>query len=559
MIMKKLIYFLFFILFFASCESFLEVEPETEFTNDNFWKSESNMESFSYGLYEVFLGYGTGSFFGGDHFFTVNNDDVIALDQRLELDYPTTIPATTSGTNWTWGDIRKANVLIEGAASSDVAQTVKDKYMAIGRFFRAYLYWEKVKRYGDVPYYDKPINSDDKEALYAPRTPQVEVVNKIVEDLDFAIANLGTAANKVKITKWTALALKSRICLNAATTFKYHNISGADVNKLLNASVDASSQLMAGGFSLSSSYVNLFSSEDLGANSEVILMKKYNENLKHSIASFIFHEPFCGFSYSSVSSFLMADGKPIKYDGATHPNYTEWEFKTDQTINTSNNSIKTNVGIARGRDKRMGNIIDTTRLVTLFSKGIPMYSPVKYVTYDLVNNKPTQGVIATTDAPIFRLGEVLLNYAEAKAELGTLNQSDLDKSINLLRSRAGVAPLNVAIGFNADDRDTEVNALLWEIRRERRVELMLEPFRKWDLLRWAKGKYYDNESAYYGVKVDPGVVFGTGIVVNKTADGYLYAQKTSDRRTIWNNRKYYEPIPADQIVLNPKLTQNPGW
>ncbi|HHH55149.1 MAG TPA: hypothetical protein ENK91_15915, partial [Bacteroidetes bacterium] len=306
--MKRITYLLALVLIFTSCEEYLNVEPETEFTDANFWKSESNLESFSYGLYPNFKGYGSGGFFGGDHFYSVNNDDVIALDQRLELDFPTTVPATTSGTNWSWAQIRKANVLIEGASNSaDLAQAVKDKYVAIGRFFRAYLYWEKVKRYGDVPYYDKPINSDDVDALYAPRTPQTEVVDKIVEDLDFAIANLSDDGTKVKVTKWTALALKSRICLAAATTFKYHNVSGADVNKLLNASVDASNQLMESGkFSLHPNYSELFSSEDLTSNSEVILVKIYNENMKHAIPSFIFHEPFFGFSYSAASSFLMA-------------------------------------------------------------------------------------------------------------------------------------------------------------------------------------------------------------------------------------------------------------
>lgn len=544
---------------FASCNDFLDVEPETEFTNANFWTSESNLESFSFGLYDAFKGYGNGGFFGGDHFFLVNNDDVIALDQRLELDFPTSVPATPSGTNWTWDDIRKANVLIEGTTNAPLAEPVKNKYIGIGRMFRALLYWDKVQRYGDVPFYDKPINSTDEDALYAPRDSRVEVVNKILADLDFAIANLDDGTSKVEVTKWTALALKSRICLAAATTFKYHNVAGADVNKLLNESVDASSQLMNGPFSLSSDYAGLFVSEDLSSNPEVILMKKYNENMRHSIHSFIFHEPFFGFSHSAVAAFLMSDGKPISYNGAAHPGYTEWAFNTTDTINTAQNSIATNVGISAGRDRRMSVIIDTSRLVTLFSKGIPMFSPIKYATYDLVTNQPTQGVQATTDAPIFRLGEVLLNFAEAKAELGNITQIDLDNSINLLRDRAGVAHLTMDVGFTADDRDPSVDPLLWEIRRERRVELMLEPFRKWDLVRWAKGEYYDADDSFYGVKVDPAVVFDPSITVLKTPDGHLYAQAPGDRRTPWNDRKYLEPIPADQMVLNPKLTQNPGW
>ena len=560
--MKKIIYLFTILMVFiavSGCKDYLEVEPETEFTNDNFWTSESNLESFSYGLYENFKGYGNGGFFGGDHFFSVNNDDVMALDQRLELDFPTTVPATVSGSHWGWSNIRKANVLIFQTQKASLDATIQDKYIGVGRFFRALLYWDKVRRYGDVPFYDEPVDPDDERALFAARLSSVDVVNNIVADLDFAIAHLPDSYDKVKVTKWTALALKSRVCLSAATTFKYHNVAGADVNKLLNESVAASTELMNANFSLSDNYSALFYSEDLSANPEVILLKKYNENMKHPIPSFIFQEPFFGFSNSAVSSFLMADGKPIHYDGSAHPGYTEWTFNTTDTITTADNAIQVNVGIASGRDGRMSQIIDTTRLVAPFSKGIPMFSPIKYAGYDLTVNAPKQGVEATTDAPIFRLGEVLLNFAEAKAELGSITQADLDNSINLLRARAGVAPLSMSVGFDADDRDSNVDALLWEIRRERRVELMLEPFRKWDLLRWANGSYYDADNSFYGVKVAPTVPFASGITVLKDAEGHIYTQEPGDRRTPWDDRKYLEPIPADQLTLNKNLTQNPGW
>jgi len=558
--MKKIIVIIF-VLFFTSCgKDFLDIQPETNFTDDNFWTSESNLEAFSYGLYNNFKGYGMGSFFGGDHFFSVNNDDVMPLTDRIEVDFPTTVPATPSGTDWDWSDIRKANILIAGANKASVDEKTKNKYIAIGRFFRAYLYWEKVRTFGDVPYYDKPIDSDDQEALFKARDSRVDVVDKIVEDLDFAIANLGDANDKLHVTKWTALALKSRICLAAGTTFKYHNIDATKATTLIQASYDASKELMESGmFQLADNYSDLFASEDLSGNPEVILMKVYNENLRHSIMSFIFHEPFFGFSYSAVSSFLMADGKPIKYDGITHPGYTEWVFSTSDSIKTSYTEYPVSVKITEGRDKRMAQIIDTTRLIFPFNKGIPLYSPVKYVNYDLVKNRPTQGVQATTDAPIFRYGEVLLNYAEAAFELGTISQGDLDKSINLLRARAGVADLTMNVGFDATDRDPTVDPLLWEIRRERRIELMLEPFRKFDLIRWKKGEYYDKDEDFYGVKIDPSLKFESSITVLKTSDGYVYTQAQSDRRTPWNDRKYLYPIPADQLTLNPKLTQNPGW
>ncbi len=277
-------------------------------------------------------------------------------------------------------------------------------------------------------------------------------MDNIVADLNYAIANLDEVDDKVHVNKWTALALKSRICLAAATTFEYHNVAGSNPTPLYQASYDASKELMdKGPYSLHSSYIELFTSEDLGGNSEVILMKKYNENLRHSILSFIFHEPYFGFTLDAVSSFLMEDGKPISYDGGTHPDYTEWIFNTTDTIIKAYTDYDIPVAITANRDRRIKNIIDTTRVVFLFNQGIPMYSPAKYATYAEIATQPTQGVQATTDCPVIRLGEILLNYAEAAYELGTITQTDLDNTVNLLRARAGVAPLTLDIGFVADD------------------------------------------------------------------------------------------------------------
>ena len=559
--MKKIISILTILLIFTACEDFLDIQPETDFTDDNYWTSEANLKAFSYGLYSVFPGYGQGGFFGGDHFFYVLTDDVISLDPRVEDDFPTSVPASQSGTQWYWSDIRKTNVLIQGANKASVDESVRKKYIAVGRLFRAIEYWEKVRTFGDVPFYNKPIESTDQDALYKARDSRVVVVDSIVADLDYAIANLDDVDDKVHVNKWTALAMKSRICLAAATTFEYHNVAGSNSAQLYQASYDASKNLMDNGpFSLHSNYIDLFTSEDLGGNSEVILMKKYNENLRHSILSFIFHEPYFGFTLDAVSSFLMTDGKPISYDGGAHPGYTEWIFNTTDIIIKAFTSYDILVDITANRDRRIKDIIDTTRVVFLFNQGIPMYSPAKYATYAEIESQPTQGVEATNDCPVIRLGEILLNYAEAAFELGSITQADLDNTVNLLRARAGVAPLTLAVGFTADDLDPTVDPLLWEIRRERRVELMLEPFRKFDMFRWKKGDYFDRDEAFVGIKPDPSVVFEAGITVLLNPNGYLYAQAPGNRRVPFEDNMYLYPLPADQLTLNPNLgPQNPGW
>ena len=255
----------------------------------------------------------------------------------------------------------------------------------------------------------------------------------------------------------------------------------------------------------------------------------------------------------------MTDGKPINYDGGAHPDYTEWIFNTSDIIIKAFTSYDIPVEITANRDRRIKDIIDTTRVVFLFNQGIPMYSPAKYATYPEIESQPTQGVQATSDCPVIRLGEIYLNYAEAAFELGSITQTDLDNTVNLLRARAGVAPLTLEVGFTADDLDPTVDPLLWEIRRERRVELMLEPFRKFDLFRWDKGDYFNRDEAFVGIKPDPSVVFEAGINILLNPDGYLYTQAPQDRRVPFEDKMYLYPLPADQITLNSNLVQNPGW
>jgi hypothetical protein len=88
---------------------------------------------------------------------------------------------------------------------------------------------------------------------------------------------------------------------------------------------------------------------------------------------------------------------------------------------------------------------------------------------------------------------------------------------------------------------------------------MLEPFRKWDLIRWKNGLYYDDDKTFAGVKDDPSIKYEAGIEVLRNPDGYLYAMNPANRRLPWDDKKYLYPLPADQLVLNKNLTQNIGW
>lgn len=163
---------------------------------------------------------------------------------------------------------------------------------------------------------------------------------------------------------------------------------------------------------------------------------------------------------------------------------------------------------------------------------------------------------STVDYLLFGIEEVMLNYAEAKFELGEFSQSVADATINKLRVRAVIPAMNVSeIDASFDlDRDPSVDPVLWEIRRERRIELMGDGFRFRDLKRWKKGEYVNKQPLGAWVKSSD---YGSKLNILGGADeGYsiLFVKPSG-----WLDKYYLEPIPTQEIALNPKLKQNPGW
>jgi hypothetical protein len=168
---------------------------------------------------------------------------------------------------------------------------------------------------------------------------------------------------------------------------------------------------------------------------------------------------------------------------------------------------------------------------------------------------------STNDAPVFRLEEVMLNYAEAQAELGAFTQTTADQTINVLRQRAN--PTNwpamkmdiskIDASFDTR-RDADVDPLVWEIRRERRVELFGDGFRFNDIKRWGKASYMTGQAM--GVKVKNADYGGKLTISGGSAIGYVIFQPTASG---WKDAYYLEPVPSGEILLNPKLTQNPGY
>ena len=185
------------------------------------------------------------------------------------------------------------------------------------------------------------------------------------------------------------------------------------------------------------------------------------------------------------------------------------------------------------------------------------YTVKKYDNTSLEAFYRTNTYTGYTDAPIFWYSVILLNYAEAKAELGTITQADLDNSVNIVQKRAfGNDNAKLTLTPAADPANNHgVSNLLWEIRRARRCELMLDNwYRYWDLVRWHQLDKLDTER-YPNITLGANLGTETFEGVNKTGN---YMKATTSKRTF--DKKYYlYPIPTQQITLNPAIKQNFGW
>nr|WP_295873854.1 RagB/SusD family nutrient uptake outer membrane protein [uncultured Chitinophaga sp.] len=537
----------------TGCKKYVDKGQIDKFDDNNFWKSEDNVRIYSWNFYSVFSGYGNNATFGDFYFTSLSDDQVGASLKNFTL----TVPSDIGGTKWNFEMVRRANLLLERIDRVPTSDETKNHWKGFARFFRAYCYYILVREYGDVPWMDKVPDVTDENYLYKGRDSRTVVMDNVLADLDFAIANLRTKDQENTVNKYVALALKSRIGLFEGTWRKYHNIQGGA--KFLLAAKDAGDQLMKGPFTLNPQYKTIYNSMDLAGNKEAILYKKYVVGyLGHSLINYLSTSTqMDGISKDAVESFVCTDGLPI----AQSPKYAgDEDLKHTLT----------------DRDGRLIQSVDTVLAYKgRANKGLTTstgYRPAKFLNPQVAS---TDGSKGDTDAPLFWLAEVLLNYAEAAAELNDLgqyafSQGDLDKTVNLLRARAGVAKLEYLGGKSAGVSGKEiidaknkagVSSLIWEIRRERRSELMLDGFRKYDLFRWKLGAAMNtatNPDIIRGAKI-PEFPAGTTEKAERDANGYIIVKPVIERE--FKDKNYLEPIPSGQIALYPdgRLTQNPGW
>ncbi len=582
--MKKFIYIVPIIvaILLWGCESdFLERYPLAELSPETYFQTENELKTYTNSFYSLVPGNPSD---GGSSIWTTYIDDEATFSVPTLLQGTRTVPTTGGG--WSWGILRDINFFLENVDRFPGTEEVRNHYVGLARFFRAWFYFDKVNRFGDVPWYSKSIATDDEDALKKARDSRILVMDSILIDINYAIQNLRDQRNSKEITKWTALALKSRIFLFEGTFRKYHGIGSYE--KMLDESISASLDLMQqSGYTIYTSspdkaYHELFIATN-AITDELILAREfdlavpYTHSVNFRTNSSSYGRP--GVTKQLINSYLMKDGTRF----TDLPGYETMEFY-EECIDRDPRLKQT---IRTPGYKQIGE--ETTSLPD-FTASMTGYQYIKYI---LAPKHFSLG--CDNDLPVFRFAEVLLNYAEAKAEKGTITQNDLDNSIKLIRDRVGMPNINLDWANSNTDSYLEkqyVNVtgsnkgVILEIRRERRIELIRENFRWDDILRWKEG--HNLERPFLGMYFPgPGeydldnngeidiVIFEGSEPMDKIPAAQYYKLGEIDlvngvnggniivNRTVPKNfdetKDYLYPIPTQERILNPNLTQNPGW
>ncbi|NQX37831.1 Starch-binding associating with outer membrane [Pedobacter steynii] len=400
--------------------------------------------------------------------------------------------------------VRNLNYFFEHFKNAKGNAAENNKFLGEARFFRAYYYFAMLKKIGAVTWVNQVLPGE-KEVMEVPRASRTLIVDSVLADLDQAVTLLPSVANSasMRVHKDVALAFKSRVALYEATWEKYHkakndpfftkDISAEKIQNYFEQARDAASAVMTGNkWSVYTTgkpledYGNLFMTTDLSANPEILFWKKYNanENIAHSVSKYTSTGGAdLGLTLSLVDDYLTRDGRP----------FLGTERADAQKIYAKELSPLL-------RDPRLGQTIAVPGKPLKPGVVVPGYPPINQTGF----NKSTTGyplykfleynnAAAVSDdfksvapAIVFRYAEVLLNYAEAVAELGG-DPGSIANALNPLRTRAGMPAVDFNREYNTDASYPfrNLGSVIQAVRRERRVELAAEGMRLDDIMRWA--------------------------------------------------------------------------
>ncbi|MGN6617896.1 MAG: RagB/SusD family nutrient uptake outer membrane protein [Ilyomonas sp.] len=599
------------LLFFSCKKDFLDRPPQTSYVDADgqYWRNEDDIRMFANGFYtNYFSGYNTS--FTADYTpvrgYTFSDD---LTGKNVQSNFESNVPSSRGSTSeaaawlqqyagptWDFAWVRKENIFIDrldNIAKPNLSDDAYKHWSAVARFFRGYEYSRLVSVFGDVPYFGRVVKENELDTLYKDRDSRGFVMDQVYDDFQYVLANMRDNDGAQYLNKYIAAAFISRFMLFEGTYEHYHNIDADRAKKYLQLAVQAAEVVMnSNKYSFGSDFKSLFASENLAGNPEVLLYRTYDPALQvtHCIGSYSNGTEVVGVDPNLVliKSFIVNDGKV-------------WQNSTvaDADDFSISNLVET-------RDPRFdASFIDKPNAASatlLYGYKFASRDAITYIgkTYPAAWGSNTN----TSDAPVIRLGEVVLNWIEAKAVLAqyyggaAVTQDDLDRSINAIRNRPldadaiakGVKktePLMLAALPDDPARDADVPALIWEIRRERRMEFVFENFRLLDLKRWKKLQYMNfssNPDYFLGpwvdipteiptaltaategkvrVKKENGTIITWDCTNESDMVGFWMVENAADRDA-FSDKNYLSPVGEAQINdykdKGYTLTQTPGW
>lgn len=570
--LNKYISFIVIALSLIACnDDFLERIPLDQVTSEVYFAKPNDLKAYVNNYY-------SNTFFPryNNHGNDFDSDNQISsiVDRRLEG----TLTISSSGSIG-FGNVRSINYFFDHYKKVEENYAFADykQYLGEAYFFKALIYFGLLQRYGDIQWLDSELGTSSPE-LYRPRDPRDYVADRIISALDTAATYL--TADKTngaaRVNKWMALLIQSRVALYEGTWQKYHNgtefgVSSPQPEKYFNKVVEATSKIMESGLyniystgKPASDYKDLFSLMDYTSNVEVMFWRKYDNELSRGNNNFTNDRNFRMETPTSktmtkemVDSYLCTDGKPIS-GNPLFQGYTTLE----QEVQNRDPRFKQTIATRDQVWKILTNGTTQTwqEVYSKLNSSADYNAPTGYIIQKGYNPDVRFHVQQYEETPsiLYRYAEVLLNYIEAKAELGSITQNDIDLTIKKLRDRVAMPNLilaNISVDPNWDF--PALSPIINEVRRERRVELVGEGFRWNDIARWAAADELIVKKRPKGflasqIAQNPFPVDQNGFLdpfKNAIPNGYGFKV----------NRDYLSPIPENEIVLNPKLNQNPGW
>jgi len=598
-------------LLFVSCnKDILDRPPLTTYVDANFWRNESDLRLYGNSFY-------TNYFVGYNSSFTVDytpvrgytfSDDLTS--KNVQSSFESNIPSSRgsvsesaawmgsyAGPTWDFAWVRKANIFLDrinNVTKPNISAEAYNHWTAVARFYRGFEYSRLVSVFGDVPYFDRELKDNELPELFKDRDNRGVVMDKVYDDFKYVLTNMRENDGTNVLNRYIAAGFISRFMLFEGTYQHYHGLDAARAKKYLELAVQAAEVVMNtnGKFNFSKDFKSLFTSESLVGHPEVLMYRVYDAALSvmHSIGSYSNGTEVVGVdaNLALVKSFIVNDGKVWQNSGV------------------ANAGTFTFADLAKTRDPRFEasfmDVPNDASATLLYGYKFASREAITYIgkPYPPVWGSSTN----TSDAPVMRLAEVVLNWIEAKAVLAqymggaAVSQADLDKSINAIRNRPldaaaiakGVkktAPLMLGAIPVDPSRDADVPDLIWEIRRERRMEFVFEHTRLLDIKRWKKLNYMDfsaNTDALLGPWVDVKnqiplflTTANIGKVKVKKMDGTIVTYNGTNgadmvgfwvvlggvNRNAFTDKSYLSPVGQTQIVEYQqkgfKLSQTTGW